>query len=323
MSIENTLRSPEATNLILAGLLKRLERIETKLDRKVAYLSVEDAVEGYRRHLREGKSIRGRQYRKPANFDYLLSLFQKNFSGSNIAEITSDEIDIFVANNWAGAKSGTIKQRKIQLRVFFAWVILHLKKHGDAIFQNPCELLEPVAHQVERPEFIPVEKMKEFISSAPTFTHRIVFGILATAGLRISELLKLRKMDVSGRVLTLRYPKSGLKEETAVIPARIAAELRFYMRNHTEAQRVIPLAEKAVFNAVRNHGSSLGLDLNPHALRKWTASYWERKGEEGMVNFVLRHSSVNLRGRYVSPLTVEEVIGKLETLENELCPKAR
>jgi integrase len=165
--------------------------------------------------------------------------------------------------------------------------------------------------------------MREFIGSAPSFTHKIIFGILATAGLRISELLKLRKMDVSGRVLTLRFPKSGLKEETAVIPTRIAAELKFYMRNHTEEQKLIPLAEKAVFNAVRNHGLSLGLDLNPHALRKWCASYWERKGEDGMVNFVLRHSSVNLKGRYVAPLTVEEVIGKQEILEKELYPQVK
>ena len=323
MAIEDALRSPEATNLLLAGLLKRLEGIETKLDKKVAYLSVEDAVEGYRQHLRDGKSRRGTQHRKPENFDYLLSLFKRTFTGRNIAEVTSDEIDIFVADNWADAKSGTIKQRKIQLRVFFGWVILYLKKHGDAVFQNPCELLDPVAHQVERPEFIPVEKMREFIGSAASFTHKIIFGMLATSGLRISELLNLRKMDISCRVLTLRYPKSGLKEEKAVIPTRIVAELRFYMRNHTEEQKVIPLAEKAVFNAVRNHGASLGLDLNPHALRKWCASYWERKGEDGMVNFVLRHSSVNLKGRYVAPLTVEEAMGKQEILEKELYPKAK
>jgi len=176
-------------------------------------------------------------------------------------------------------------------------------------------LLEPVAYQVERPEFIPVEKMREFIRNGTSFTHRIIFGILATAGLRISELLNLRKKDISGRVLTLRYPKSGLKEEKAVIPSKIAVELKFYLRNHAEEQKVIPLAEKAVFNAVKNHGLSMGLDLNPHALRKCCASYWERKGEIGMVNYVLRHSSAKLRDRYVAPLSIEEVIGKQEIME--------
>ena len=69
---------------------------------------------------------------------------------------------------------------------------------------------------------------------------------------------------------------------------------------------------------MKNHGLSLGLDLNPHALRKWCASYWERKGEIGMVNFVLRHNSTKLRDRYVAPLMIEEVTIKQEIMEKEL-----
>jgi integrase len=318
MSLEDTLRDPRAFNILLAGLIKRLDLIDAKLEKKVAYLSVEDAVQAYSQHLKEGKSRRGTLHRKPENFRYLLAVFEREFKGRNIAEITSDEIEIFIANNWHDAQSGTIKQRKTQLRVFFNWVILYLKKHGAAVFQNPCELLEPVAHQIERPEFIPVEKMIEFIRSGTTFTHKIIFAILATAGLRISELLNLRKKDVSSRVLTLRYPKSGLREERAVIPSKLAVELKFYMRNHTEEQKVIPLSEKAVFNAVKNHGLCSGLDLNPHSLRKWCASYWERKGEIGMVNYVLRHNSPSLRERYVAPLSIEEVMGKQEIMEEEL-----
>jgi integrase len=76
--------------------------------------------------------------------------------------------------------------------------------------------------------------MREFIGSGNSFTHRIIFGMLTTAGLRISELLNLRKKDISGRVLTLRYPKSGLKEEKAVIPSKLAVELKYYMRNHAD-----------------------------------------------------------------------------------------
>src|SRR4030042_2273425 len=191
MASENPFGNPQAMNYLLAGLLRRLESIESKLDKKVAYLSVEDAGEGYRQHLRDGKSRRGTLHRKPENFRYLLAVFQREVKGRNIAEITSDEIEIFVSENWPNAQSGTIKQRKTQLRVFFNWVIFYLKKHGAAIFQNPCELLEPVAHQVERPEFIPVEKMREFIRSGTSFTHKMIFGILATGGLRISELLNL------------------------------------------------------------------------------------------------------------------------------------
>jgi hypothetical protein len=53
-------------------------------------------------------------------------------------------------------------------------------------------------------------------------------------------------------------------------------------------------------------------------LRKWCASYWERKGKIGKVNFVLCHNSTNLKDRYVAPLMVEEVTGKQEIMEEKL-----
>jgi hypothetical protein len=90
------------------------------------------------------------------------------------------------------------------------------------------------------------------------------------------------------------------------------------MRNYAEEQRVISFSEKNVFNAVKDHGLSLGLDLNPHALRNWCVSYWERKGEVGMVDFVLRHNSTKLKDSYAAPLMVEEVMGKQKIMEEEL-----
>jgi len=89
------------------------------------------------------------------------------------------------------------------------------------------------------------------------------------------------------------------------------------MRNHAGEEKVIPLSEKAVFNAVKNHGLSLGLDLNPHALKKWCITYWSRKEEQAMVNFVSRHKTVNLESRYVAPLTVDETIEIQKIMEEE------
>src|SRR4030042_2235216 len=111
---------------------------------------------------------------------------------------------------------------------------------------------------------------------------------------------------------------SGMKEEKAVIPQKLAVDLKYYLSNHTEEKKVISLSEKAVFNAVKNHGLSLGLDLNPHALRKWCITFWSRKGDQAMLNFVSRHRTVNLEGRYVAPLTVDEAIEKQRIMEDDL-----
>ena len=99
---------------------------------------------------------------------------------------------------------------------------------------------------------------------------------------------------------------------------KTAFELKYYMRSRTEEQKVISLSEKAVFNAAKNHGSSLGLDLNPHALRKWCITFWSRKGDQAMLNFVSRHKTVNLEDRYVAPLTLAYMIFSLFLQRNQV-----
>lgn len=125
----------------------------------------------------------------------------------------------------------------------------------------------------------------------------------------------IRKCDIEGRILKLRAhadyrPKSGKSEEIAVIPQTIACR--------PEKGYIIPVTEIAISKAIASHGKQAGLNLNPHKLRKWCTSYWERKNEPGMVNFVLRHSAVNLKDRYIAPLSIEEVMEKQEIIEGEL-----
>jgi integrase len=134
---------------------------------------------------------------------------------------------------------------------------------------------------------------------------------MATAGLRINDLMNLCQCDVEGRILRMRQhgsyrPKSGGKEEVAVIPSTVAIRLAKYLEWRKDKDLLIPVAEMSIYDAMRTHGKRLGIKISNHSLRKWVASFWERKGETGMVQFVLRHHPSKLRDRYVAPLTVEE-----------------
>lgn len=318
------LNNPQAIPLMLMALMKRLERIETRLEKKVAYLSVEEAVNAYRKHLREGISRRGRNYSHTSlqNFEWPLQKFEGHFEGKNVAEITTDECADFLGQYWGNLKS--LKQRQIQLRVFFNFCIKFLKKKGSPVFHNPCELLDSLPSMIIRPDFIPVEIMRQFLSGAKREHHWLAFSILATSGLRINDLMNLRKCDIEeGRVLHLREhdfyrPKSGKTEEFAVIPGIVANRLIQYLNGKNDNEIFIPVSEIAISKAITTHGKQLGIDISPHSLRKWCATYWDRKGEEGMQNFILRHSAVKLQDRYIAPLTIEEVIEKQNIMEMDL-----
>lgn len=324
---ENLMTNPQTTNMLLIAIAKKLENIETRLDKKVAYLAVEDAVNAYKKHLDEGVNKKGRRFSNDSvtNFSYFLERIVEHFPQvqQNVALVTTDECAEFLHRFWPDKEASTRRQRQNQLKIFFSFCIQYLKKKGSPVFHNPCDLLDAVEYRPEPPGWIPTETIKKFIDGAKREHHWLAFSIMATAGLRINDLMNLRRMDIDGRVLHLRShgsyrPKSGKKEEIAVIPAKVAERLSQFVRDMKEKERIIPVTEIAIFKAVQAHGKALGLDIGNHSLRKWCASYYARKNEPGMENFVLRHSASKLRDRYVAPLTIEEAIDKQVVMEGEL-----
>lgn len=317
------LNNPQLMSALLATLLQRLDSIDKKLEKKISVLSVDEAVSAYRRHLREGVNRKGRSFsqRSIDNFGWFLDRFYEYFEGKNVAEITADECNEFIVKTWERSSPGTIKQRTVQLKIFLNFCIQYLKKKGNPIFHNPCDLLDPIEYTPELPEWIPVEKIRAFLSTARKEHHWIAFSILLTAGIRVNDLMHLRKCDIEGRVLRMRMhgsyrPKSGKREEQAVIPQSVADRLAVYLKGKPDKSNIIPVTEIAIFKAVQDHGKKVGLKIGPHSLRKWCASFWERQNDAGMVRFVLRHAGTGLRDRYVALPSIEEAMEKQEIMEH-------
>lgn len=313
------LENPQVQGLMLAAVMKKLDAMDKKLERKIAFLYVEVAVAEYLKHLKEGVSRRGKSYRNPRSYEYLMDAFEKEFKGRNLCELTGEEVQNFIDRTWRDSKSSTIRQRQQQLHGFFEWSSKYLLKRGSIAFANPTELMEPIAVEVERPDFMPVETMRKMFRRAQ-MPYKLIFSIMATSGLRVSECVNLRKEDVKGRVITILSPKSGAKQEIAVIPAKVARDLAFYASRRSPGQRIFLITDRSVLNAVHSISEELELEktLKSHSLRKWCISYWARKNEPGMESFVSRHSHVTLRSRYVAPLTAEEAMEKQKIMEGEL-----
>jgi len=106
---QDRLENPQLQNVLLMAVMKKLDGIEQKLEKKVAYLSTEEAVIGFLKHLREGVSRKGRSFRKPRNYEYLMDTFEANFTKKNICVITAEEIAEFVNKTWESASPGTIR----------------------------------------------------------------------------------------------------------------------------------------------------------------------------------------------------------------------
>lgn len=310
--IQEQTPSDVLTPTTVSDIVGRLVRIEAKLDGKMSFWLTEEAVIAFGEYIK-------RNHRRPDNFDYLLTTFKVVFAEKNIAELTSNEVNEFLLSHWRNAAPSTYNKRKVQLSAFFNFCIQELKRQGLPSFHNPCDLVDDLKETPKlRSGFVPVEKMRELLDSFDDPRHWLQVAIQLTAGLRVGEVLKLRPMDVQGRILTLREPKSGKYKELAVVSAKVAVRLENYAKYRDPEQPLFPTSRHAANRLLKRHAKIVGLELTTHDLRRWISTFWECQGDISMMRFVLRHSGVkdstggtiltSLAGRYVANLSPEEAM---------------
>lgn len=286
----------------MAQSAEKLDAIEEKLEKKVAYLKVDDAVASFRKHIDE-------EHKKPRNFYPIIDQFKSRFAGKNVALLTANETDDFLTARWGGAAKTTFNKRRDQLSQFFEFCIMELRKAGSPDFHNPVKLVkkEKVAPAINV-RHLEKERMIELLDTLTEDHHWLWAAIMVSGGLRLAEVLKLERQHVLGRVLTLVTPKSGAESEEAIIVETAAIRLQKYIqeKNIKDGEKIFPFLPGTVYKTIRRYGKRIGLKLSPHDLRRFIATYWDQLGEFGMRRYVLRHAGgkdlTSLEGRYVAGL---------------------
>ncbi|MDO8445925.1 MAG: SNF2-related protein [Deltaproteobacteria bacterium] len=285
---------------------------------------VESAVAAFKEHIQ-------RKHRKPdQNYSYFLKEFDIHFRERNVAEITPEDIEEFLFSRWGNKAGSTWNLHKAHASSIFSFCITDLKNKGLPLFHNPCALVKDV--QVEKKDrkfIVPAENMKQLLNTFATPHHWLMFHILVTAGLGIEELLCLRPVDVNGRTLKLATysigekgirsqevgPKSGKFEEYAVIPQVVADRLKVYMQGMSADKPIFHRTSNAIRAALETHCKQAFTDkLTPHDLRKWCTGFWEQNNDPAMMHFVLRPSLDARSAKYLTELSVHEVMARQDLI---------
>lgn len=325
MSNENELlHLPQSVFNLL--VLKQLADINEKLEKRVAFLKVEDAVDNFvKNHLSRVKP------KTRANYQILIDKFLTDFRGRNLADsadITPDVIVQFFERHWGDSRNNTKTQNFIMLKSFINRCRQYQIRRGLPDFLNPCDALRgkytksDAMRGVEfTDETIPM--IQRFIESANNERMRATFIVLCTSGMRANEICNARKPNINGQIITLwdhkgiRYNTHSPKPAVAVIP-RVASEMIEQMNTDRPF-----ISYRSLWNAIKAREKQgiipEGMVIND--FRKIVATYWHRKGEHDMKNFVLRHRSDKaistdpLDKIYIAPITIEQAIEKMKILE--------
>ena len=148
--------------------------------------------------------------------------------------------------------------------------------------------------------------------------NRIILELLARAGMRISEVLKLTPNDIDGRKLTLRNPKSGKEKEFVYIPQRLSNRLLEYiqLKKITQHERLFPITYGGTREVVKKAGNKVAVHLTPHDLRRFAATYASRCGTpiEIVSKVILRHANLSTTQCYLGKVSDVEAMSWIESV---------
>jgi integrase/recombinase XerD len=181
------------------------------------------------------------------------------------------------------------------------------------------------------PPILSRDEVKALLEAPHDLRHRAMLAILYGAGLRVSEVARLKVADIDSarNVLWVRSGK-GRKDRQALLPPKLRELLRCYWRTRRPADWLFPGADptqpisvKTIFRACRQaaHSAGIAKSVHPHVLRHAFATHLLEAGVNlRTIQFLLGHARLETTARYlqVADVNVRATTSPLESLES-LC----
>jgi integrase len=252
------------------------------------------------------------------NYEFLLGKFGNIYNDRELRSITTEDVLSFLTALSDGRKQNTKRGRYMTLSAFFNLIINTFQPD----MKNPCQspaaralFRKPKAHQWT---ILDKDTIDEAIYRTVHTRNRLMLELMARGGMRISEVLGLRPIDINDRKLLLYEPKSGREKEVVFIPQKLCSRLENYVRdeNIKADQRIFPLTYAGARKIIVKTGPMQGVKLRPHDLRRHAATYASRAGVpiEIISKVILRHADLSTTQQYLGKVSDIEAIRWIENL---------
>jgi len=251
----------------------------------------------------------------------LLDNLEELFGDRDLKSISSEELFQFLEIVTESNSKPTKRHRYSQLKAFFNFIVMNY----EPALTNPLD--SPVMRKTFRlpkprqREIIPKEVIDEVIFNSKELRDRLILELQSRCGARIGEVLKIRVKDIDGRKITVHNPKSGKEAEAIFMPEPVADRLKAYIREEglSEHERVFNLCYTTARTMINRLGEKVGVKLNPHDLRRHSATYASRNGVplEIISKVLLRHQNLKTTQIYLGKVSDSEAIRWMDILHGK------
>jgi integrase/recombinase XerD len=230
------------------------------------------------------------------SYRYLLDNFEELFRERELKTLSSEEIFQFLEFLTEDTSKVTKNHRYAQLKAFFNFILMNYESELRNPVDTPLMRKSFRLPKQNRRDIIPKELIDEVIFNSRTLRDRLILELQSRCGARIGEVLAIRVNDIDGRKIIVRNPKSGKEDELIFMPEPVANRLKAYIQSKglKEHDRVFNVCYGTARTMINRLGKKVGIRLNPHDLRRHSATFASRNGMplEITSKILLRHQNL-------------------------------
>jgi integrase/recombinase XerD len=236
------------------------------------------------------------------------NFMNENYPGINIHTVELKHLEEFL---WQiNLKNSSTRRIISGIKAYFKFLVL-----TDRLDNNPCELLETSRIEKLLPVVLSHEEIQIMLSVIDKSTYHgfrdsVIIEVLYACGLRISELLNLKKGDIYFKHEYIKVLGKGNKERLVPIGEKALQLLDLYIRNHRSKLKKIDqkckdivflnrrgrkLTRQYVFLAIKTAAQQAEIkkNIHPHILRHSFASALVKGGANLIVvKEMMGHASI-------------------------------
>lgn len=227
--------------------------------------------------------------------------FLNYYESKNIRLLHNNDIKVFLTHLLQNEKISDSYQKQM---------LGAITKFYDLIFNIRLDLksLYPKRKKNNLPKYITKPQIKKMIEETYNLKHRCIIMLLYSAGLRVSELIGLKTIDIDSDSMLINISNSkGRKDRKVMLSEKVLTELRVYYKKYKpkeylfEGQNKAYYSAKSIQNIVKDAAfrANVNKRVTPHMLRHSFAIHLLENGTDiRYIQELLGHNSIQTTELY-------------------------
>jgi site-specific recombinase XerD len=177
------------------------------------------------------------------------------------------------------------------LKSFYSFLL-----QNEYINADPTKGINPVKIDKKAPEYLTQGEMKELINIASGDRDNLMVKMLYATGVRVSELVNIKKQDIDTGQGTIKVFGKGAKERIVLIPDVMRPQVEAYCGPLKDEDKIFDLTPRMVQLEIKKLSKMAGINkkVTPHKLRHSFATHMLQNGGNVVaIQKLLGHTSLN------------------------------